>query len=168
MNRIGKDVSIKHSIKRIVHQAGSGIWDGQTMDLYWDSCRWILDRHLMTIILTRDAYHHLSGWWKNPDYERCWHLSMAFYDRHWQSKDKDVKKTELFLSYIFGKHKTKIWTEPPYSERGKKMGIWHYRLFCDERWIPIIPRKEVYSKDFTEPEWMSYSELQAYHKDFLI
>lgn len=30
------------------------------------------------LIFTRDAGMHSSGWWKNPDYERCWHLSLSF------------------------------------------------------------------------------------------
>lgn len=164
MNVIEKNTPIKIIIKRILHQARTDTWNGTDFSPYFNACRWFLEGHFVSIILTRDVYHHESGWWKNPDYERCWHLSLGFYDRNKQAKDKDIKKTELFLTYIFAKHKRKIWTEPPYSDQGKKKGIWHYRLFCDPNWIPIIPRKEVYSKDYTEPGWMSYSELQAYHK----
>jgi len=167
MNLIPKDVPIKESIRRILAQARSGTWNGISMTPYVDSCRWLLEGQNVGLILSRDVDHTNSGWWKNPDYERCWHLSMSFYDNNRNSIDKDVKKTELFLSYIFGKHKRKIWTEPPYSDIAKRRGIWHYRLFCDSRWKPIIPRKEVYSKNYTEPGWMSYSELQAYHEDFM-
>lgn len=167
MNLIPKDVPTKEAVRRIIAQARSSTWNGTDFSPYFNGCRWFLERELMSIVLTRDDYHHSSGWWKNPDYERCWHLSLGFFDGNKQVKDKDVKKTEEFLSYVFGKHKNKIWTEPPYSEIGKKRGIWHYRLFCDPRWNPIIPRKEVYSKDYTEPGWMSYSELQAYHKELL-
>src|SRR5690606_31231568 len=30
------------------------------------------------LIYTRDVGHHSNGWWKNPDYERCRHLSISF------------------------------------------------------------------------------------------
>lgn len=52
-----------------------------------------------------------------------------------------------------------LWCEPPYSEEGKKAGVYHYRLFCDENWQPIFPRGEVYSTQFTEMGWKSFSEL---------
>jgi hypothetical protein len=32
------------------------------------------------LILTRESGYHTSGWWKNPDYERCLHLSLSFRD----------------------------------------------------------------------------------------
>ena len=33
------------------------------------------------------------------------------------------------------------------------------RPLCDTHWRPILPRKEVYSKDFTELGWKSASEV---------
>lgn len=167
MNTIGKEVPLRESVRRVVAHSKTGIWDGQSITPYWNSCQWFLECSSVGMLLTRDHYHHLSGWWKNPDYERCYHLSLSFYDANKQSKPKDPKLTEEILDLTFGKHKKKIWTEPPYSEIAKKMSIWHYRLFCNEKWYPIMPRKEVYTKEFTDPAWMSYSELQAYHKDQL-
>lgn len=38
-------------------------------------------------------------------------------------------------------------------------GVYHYRLFCDEAWKPIMPRGEVYSTQFTERGWKSFSDL---------
>lgn len=52
-----------------------------------------------------------------------------------------------------------LWCEAPYSEQGKRNEVYHYRLFCDKNWQPIMPRGEVYSKQFTELGWKSFSEL---------
>ena len=41
----------------------------------------------------------------------------------------------------------------------KRAEVYHYRLFCDEGWQPIMPRGEVYSTQFTELGWKSFSEL---------
>ena len=41
------------------------------------------------------------------------------------------------------------------------MGVYHYRLFCDEGWQPLKPRGEVYTRDFIEKGWKSFSELHA-------
>jgi hypothetical protein len=34
-------------------------------------------------------------------------------------------------------------------------------VFCDERWQPILPRGEVYSREFTEKGWKSFSEMNG-------
>lgn len=52
------------------------------------------------------------------------------------------KKLEHILNKFFGNNKRLLWCEPPYSEEGKKAGVYHYRLFCDENWQPIFPRGE--------------------------
>lgn len=64
------------------------------------------------------------------------------------------------LTYFFGDSQKMIWVEPPYSDDGKRMGVWHYRLFCDEHWQTIKPRGEVYNTHFTERGWKSFSELK--------
>jgi len=66
---------------------------------------------------------------------------------------------KAWLEVFYGDDCRYIWAEPPYSEEGRKSDIWHYRLFCDINWQPILPRGEVYSKDFTEKGWKSFSEI---------
>jgi hypothetical protein len=34
-------------------------------------------------------------------------------------------------------------------------------LFCDAQWQPILPRKEVYTREFTEAGWRSASQVLA-------
>lgn len=119
------------------------------------------DRAAM-IIFTRDVGHHTAGWWKNPDYERCWHLSLSQRD---PATGASVPTEKPFFQELaeafFGEDARKIWVEGPYSPEGKSRDVWHYRLFCNEAWEPILPRGEVYSKQFTEIGWRSFSEVHG-------
>ena len=122
------------------------------------------------LFYSRDEGMHSSGWWKNPDYERCRHLSLSFhetepeagrnYGQMRQVKPKDRALTEEWIDCFFGAQKRLLWSEPPVTEHGKKFDVWHYRLFCDENWLPIKPRGEVYSRELTEAGWKSYSDVQ--------
>jgi cystathionine beta-lyase/cystathionine gamma-synthase len=121
--------------------------------------------HLPTgigIVFTRDAGMHAFGWWKNPDYERCYHLSLSFRDRlTMRCLPFDKKKAAEWVTMIYGDDSRLLWCEPPFSTEGKLVDVWHYRLFCDPKWQPIKPRKEVYTKEFTEKGWKSWSEVNA-------
>ena len=123
--------------------------------------------HLVTgtrLIFTRDTGHHSGGWWKNPDYERCWHLSISFREPlSGTPLPKDPKLTDEWLEAFYGTDRSYVWAEPPYSPEGKINDTWHYRIFCDPAWQPIIPRGEVYSTEFTERGWLSFSDLQSEH-----
>lgn len=114
------------------------------------------------LIFTRETGYHSSGWWKNPDYERCWHLSLSFRDQESGEYLPFNEKTAMeWIDLFFGDDKRMLWIEPPAYPEGKKAGVWHYRLFCDEGWQPIKPRGEVYSRDLTEAGYKSWSELHA-------
>lgn len=114
------------------------------------------------LIFTRDVGHHESGWWKNPDYERCFHLSLSFRDPGTlQTAPRDKALTKEWVGLFFGRDASKLWCEPPYSPEGKMRETWHYRLFCNPAWEAIIPRGEVYSREFTEAGWKSWSDVQA-------
>lgn len=122
------------------------------------------------LIYTRDIGMHTSGWFKNPDYERCYHLSLSF----WQPAegftlggvagfplDQDHAAARQWCRMFFGEHCRSLWIEPPYSAEGRRYDVYHYRLFCDAGWQPMKPRKEVYSRDFTEKGWKSFSEIHG-------
>jgi len=139
--------------KRIISAAKIGIFYGQEASPYLDQCRWFIERYGCIIIFTRDEGYHSGGWWKNPDYERCFHLSISF------PGGKNKSALNKIIDGLFGWHKKLTWIESPYSKEGKESEVWHYRLFCDSNWQPIKPRNEVYSTQFTDIGWKSFSEL---------
>lgn len=119
------------------------------------------------LIFTRDIGHHTSGWWKNPDYERCLHLSLSYRDpKTGLPRAKDKELSALWVEAFFGPTKNLIWAEPPYSPEGKRAECWHYRVFYAPDWVaPILPRGEVYSKDWTPANWLSYSDVLQKEKE---
>ncbi len=151
MTSLDKYTLLFDACKRIKYQASKYIWDGRSA--IPESCRWYLERYPATVIFTRDIGYHSCGWWKNPDYERCWHLSVSF------PGGNEKKALNEIIKFLFSPNEKLIWVEPPYSSEGKKHDVWHYRLFCDENWQPIKPRGEVYNTHFTERGWKSFSEL---------
>ena len=137
------------------------------------------------VIFTRDTGHHSGGWMKNPDYERCWHLSLSFRTPsparevgslanmhtlgvlmrnsglYMPPEPFDMRQARAWVHAFYGEDRRYCWEEGPFSGEGKHLGVRHYRLFCDPTWVPILPRKEVYTKEFTEAGWRSWSEVQG-------
>lgn len=141
--------------------AETGIYDGFLYSSYVRACTQIDRRTGTKLLFTRDAGMHSCGWWKNPDYERCYHLSLSFSNPiTGQPRPKNKKLTEEWINAFFSDDKRFLWIEPPCYTDGKSLDVWHYRLFCDPAWQPIKPRGEVYSKEFTERGWKSYSDQQ--------
>jgi hypothetical protein len=155
-------------------RAAMGTWDGRrqpVLDPYFRSCVRDHDATGTRLILTRDVGHHASGWFKNPDYERCLHLSVSSYDlvatmahplaAPQATGSLDWKIARLWAEAVFGKHLPLAWVESPKSDAGKERDVWHWRLFCDEHWQPLLPRGEVYTLDFTEKGWKTHSQVVA-------
>lgn len=153
MRFLDKHTLLFDACKRFRYAAIQNPWAGRSN--VPDACRWHLEGHGCIVIYTKEEGYHTSGWWKNPDYERCWHLSISF------QGEIDKKTLNTIIDNLFGEYKKWIWIEPPYSAIGKQKEVWHYRLFCDEHWQPIKPRGEVYNIHFTERGWKSFSELNA-------
>jgi len=115
------------------------------------------------IIFSRDVGHHSGGWWKNPDYERCYHLSISYRDMMTdQSVAHRKDLSEEIATAFFVDDARRCWIEGPYSPEGKYRDVWHYRLFCDLAWQPISPKGEVYSRENTPADWHSFSEIHGY------
>lgn len=148
-------------------RAKHGLFDGKTDRdgmSYMAHCKFDCDATSLRLIFTRDIGHHTSGWLKNPDYERCWHLSTSprpnlVYVPGVERADPDKKTVALWVSAFFGEFVRYCWSESPKTDLGKQRGVWHWRVFCDERWQPILPRKEVYTREFTEAGWRSASQV---------
>lgn len=128
-----------------------------------EKARFYIQEFSALCIFTLDTGHHSCGWWKNPDYETCWHLSISFKDpESGSSIPFKPKIAQEIVQAFFEGYTSLIWCEPPYSEEGKQADSWHYRLFIDtQSKVPILPRGEVYSKQFTERGWKSFSELKG-------
>lgn len=141
------------AFQRIIKTSYSGVWDGKEETEYFKNCRFWFQKYECSIIFTKEVGYHSGGWWKNPLYERCYHLSISF------PGGKNKKNLDKILNGLFGYNKKLLWTEAPYSKEGKQRDIWHYRLFCDENWKAILPKGEVYNTHFTEVGWKSYSEI---------
>lgn len=118
-------------------------------------------RGLITLLAyTMDDGMHAVGWWKNPEYARCYHLSLSFWYPDNTVAPKNEKETVEWVNLFYQPNERWIWAEPPYSAIGKRRGVWHYRLFADELWQPMLPHGEVYSTLKTERRWLSWSDLQ--------
>lgn len=157
------DAQLERVAAFLRRRAARGIFWGQmsgVQKLYIESCTGVA--YGTKLIFTRDAGHHSSGWMKNPDYERCWHLSTsAAPTKLWtpSTPDLDRELKRRWLDAFFGEDLRYVWHESPKTEVGIKHGVEHWRVFCDEHWVPIVPRGEVYSTELTELGWKSWSEL---------
>lgn len=125
-------------------------------------CRCILPAAGLVILFTRDSGMHESGWFKNPQFERCLHLSLSFRDPMTGEKAPfDAYVAERIARAFFADAVSLIWTEGAKSEEGRQLGVMHYRVFCDEHWQKLNPTGEVYSREMTEKGWKSWSDLHG-------
>lgn len=147
-------------------RAAAGIFHGGNNPLdhhYMASCQFIDRSSGTSLIFTRDEGYHSSGWWKNPDYERCYHLSLSF---RWYADGqafhlpKNARLTEKWLRAFFGADQSLLWCEPPSTVDGRAADTWHYRLFCTPDWKPFKPAGEVYDRTWTPAGWLSFSDAK--------
>lgn len=156
-------LSMSRLVTRMKRFAETGVWDGYTESLYFIYARRMHDETRTSLVFTRDSGHHSSGWFKNPDYERCYHLSVGFWSftlsRRPREYDHDLAR--VWVEAFFPRSTQYLWREGMVSKPDATMPeIFHYRVFCNPRWQPIIPRGEVYTRDFTEKGWESWSDIQ--------
>lgn len=121
------------------------------------------ERIAIRLLASRDVGHHSSGWFKNPDYERCEHLSLSFWDAMKDDAPVPFDRTlaKEVLDVFFGSATRLIWEESPKTPGGIRTDAHHFRVFCDVNWQPILPRGEVYSRELTEAGWLSWSDRKA-------
>jgi hypothetical protein len=122
---------------------------------------------VVCLLLTRDRMHHSSGWWRNAEYEYCWHLSLSARDRlafraaeAGQQPGSTLGYEELprdevryWTRLLFREHVDKLWNEPgggdprlSLEQAQRNALIWHLRLFLDpDSMEPFIPKGEVYT-----------------------
>jgi len=164
-------LSMMKLAKIMLHNARLGFFDGQVSSTHTKYFRKCTRLHFDTgtqLIFTRDVGYHTSGWFKNPDYERCYHLSLSFHDlEHGTYRAFEPELASAWCSAFYGDAVTKIWEEG-WSDKSKNtpglVESRHYRVFCNPAWLAILPRGEVYTRDFTDKHWLSWSDKQYYDR----
>ena len=167
MYLIKSSANLHKTVTLMEAQAAKGIYNGRMEETgeYLMCCRWFLKKFGALCIYTHDLGMHDCGWWKNPDYNECMHLSLSFRSLLLSERlPKDNKHTKHIIQLIFREDKKFLWCESPASIGGKRSDVWHYRMFI-KNGKPIMPRSEVYSKKFTEIGWKSFSELHGTNKE---
>jgi hypothetical protein len=160
---------IAYEMRRTAARGAVDGTDASYRSRYFRHCRRVVLG--TSLIFTRDTGHHTSGWFRNPDYERCLHLSTSpAPSAIWtpNTPDLDEGLRAAWVRAFFGDDVRYVWAESPKTQQGRQLGVWHWRLFCDEHWTPIMPRGEVYSSEFTELGWRSASELGIYIESPLV
>lgn len=133
---------------------GSGVPDRR--------CIRVLKAAGLVVLFTRDSGMHGSGWFKNPQFERCLHLSLSFRDpRTGEAAPWDEYVAQRIARAFFDDGVRWIWTESAKTDHGRRLGVVHYRVFCNERWEKFNPAGEVYSRELTEKGWKSWSDLHG-------
>ncbi len=161
---IGSRVISPQVVQSLRIRAASGVCTEAQVDMadpYFRRCNMDHYETGTRLCFTREAGYNAAGWWKNPDYDRCYHLSLSYRDPPTgESRPHDHDLSEKWCREFFGDAVRWIWTEPPHSDVGKRRDTWHFRLFCDPAWQPLKPRSEVYTRRFTPAEWLSWSDRQ--------
>ena len=140
---------------------GDYVYDGRNPNTpYFQNARGLHEPSGTQLLFTRDVGHHTSGWFKNPDYERCFHLSISFWDLEARiPRPYEYTLARTWVMAFYGSWTRFVWEESSKLERAEgRLDVRHYRVFCDPAWLPIIPRGEVYSREFIEKGWKSFSE----------
>ena len=100
------------------------VWDGiRPPD---DRCRTIDMATGVILFFSRDSGMHTSGWFKNPDYERCWHLSISGFDPVTRER-RLVSRSEAarWARLVLGDDVRWAWCEPAASAEGRVLGVIH-------------------------------------------
>ena len=129
---------------------------------YMKRCKGFCPTTGTQLCFTRSSGMHECGFFKNPDYNQCYHLSLSFFDpfTH-EHRDHDHELAGQWCDAFFGRDKKLLWIEAPHSDHGRQLDVRHYRLLMDEHWSePIKPRGEVYTREFTAAKWKSWSDVQ--------
>jgi hypothetical protein len=149
-------------------KTASGWYVGTEESLEAHGCQRMTDARTnpelkMSLLLSKDRMHHSVGWWRNAEYEYCWHLSMSAVSAHEYHRyttfglipaTEDIPREEMVYwgRVFFGEHAHKAWYEPggtdprlTRTEAHDRSKMHHLRVFLSPLSLrPIIPKGEVY------------------------
>lgn len=105
----------------------------------------------ISLIYSFDHGPHASGWWRNSDYDRCFHLSFAALNGSAYVDMPEIDR-RAWPRAFFGDNVAMAWWEPPaaegdpYRNAPASRYTHHVRLFIDRATgRPIVPAGEVYT-----------------------
>lgn len=158
--------SMEKLVKAMKRHAWSGdqFYDGRNVQSpYFRHARQIHEKSGTSLLFTRDKGMHSSGWFKNPDYDKCLHLSLSFWDMTGENAKPAAYNYSLARMWVnlFFEDLTRLIWEESTALPDLPCEVRHYRVMCNDHWQPIKPRKEVYSRDFIEKNWRSFSDQRA-------
>jgi hypothetical protein len=129
MKRSAPEISSAHRrlASRLRAGASRGWYKGDPESLQRYGAREILrsatePELVLSLLFSRDRMHHSVGWWRNAEYEYCWHLSVACKavdypidpDQWNQAPYEPFPEPELryWMHAIFPADHMKAWMEP--------------------------------------------------------
>jgi hypothetical protein len=159
--------SMEKLVKAMQRHACSGdmYYDGRHVETpYFRQAHRTHEKTGTSLLFTRDKGMHSSGWFKNPDYDACYHLSISFWDFAEPQKPKpeiyDHALARVWVRLFYPAWGRYVWEEGSALDN-LRSEVRHYRVMCNARWQPIMPRKEVYTREFIEKGWKSFSDQQG-------
>lgn len=107
-----------------------------------------------SVMLSFDQGTHASGWWRNSEYDSCYHLSVCHPTATAIEACSDAE-VRAWARAAFPHHYQWTWTERPLSAGAAEQStvrcgvervpnVAHVRLFTDQAGQPILPMGEVY------------------------
>jgi hypothetical protein len=154
-------------IARMRRQAWTHPWEGRGMPPPIRTVL-ILDdpEKPISCLFTYDVGAHNCGWWRNSQYDRCWHLSLVVMKPGARVLEgafetpTDVEWRAIAAAF-FGPDVTRAWIEPPasafdtYRTSPQSRHTYHVRVFTDREGHALTPEGEVYTlkpwEDGTSP-----------------
>jgi hypothetical protein len=98
---------------------------------------------------------------------RVIHLSLSFivpgsrpHEGLGQPRKRDALLSHEWARLVFRHRLAWVWVQRSVTELGRRKGVWHYKLFCDERWLPV--KTEELPAAMREYAWLPFSEVQQY------
>lgn len=143
-------------LRRLRRRAVEDPWDGREVpQAHRITARSVLDPDVgVSLLLTYDRGYHASGWWRNSQYDTCWHASLVCLDLtgprpvHTDPVDRVVR---AWMHALFGEWMRHAWIEPPaapgdpHRNAPASKYATHVRIFTDRGPLrPITPVGEVY------------------------
>ncbi len=132
--------------RRLKRRAASGISDGDPTPsgrAYLANCSEDHPATGTSITFTRCVGFNEYLGVDDPNFERYLHLSLSFWsaddeDGPMPTSRRDEVLCNLCATAFFGDDDPHTWIDLSQTSDGRALDVWHWYLFCDADWQPII------------------------------